>query len=277
MAAARAHVISSLVLGGVGLHTGLPARVTLAAEEGPVRVRANGVEARVRDLRVASTRRSTTVTACGGRLTVGTVEHAFAAFAGLGIHDGCVIAVEGSEMPLLDGGAGQWCDALVALGVGQSSPRVRVARDAVIEVGASRYDWAPGPTADIGVRLEVSDPRIAPEACWTGDPRDFRTRIAEARTFALARDLEELAEAGLGRHVDPTAVVVIAPDAIHCAGRPFSSDEPARHKLLNLLGDMYLFGGPALGRLRALRPGHGANVRAMGRAWAEGVLVDATT
>ena len=83
----------------------------------------------------------------------------------------------------------------------------------------------------------------------------------------LARDIGELVAGGLARHVEPASVVVLAPEAILHAGRAFSPDEPARHKLLDLLGDLYLSGGPPLGRLRAVRPGHAANaVAAQARA-----------
>jgi UDP-3-O-acyl-N-acetylglucosamine deacetylase len=68
-------------------------------------------------------------------------------------------------------------------------------------------------------------------------------------------------------------VVVLTPDAILCAGRPFAPDEPARHKLLDMMGDLYLHGGPPAGRLRAVRPGHAANARAFARAREEGILV----
>jgi UDP-3-O-acyl-N-acetylglucosamine deacetylase len=66
--------------------------------------------------------------------------------------------------------------------------------------------------------------------------------------------------------------VVIAEDAIHAAGAPFAPDEPARHKLLDLVGDMYLYGGPPRGRVRAFRPGHAATHAAMARALDLGVL-----
>ncbi|MDP9150893.1 MAG: UDP-3-O-acyl-N-acetylglucosamine deacetylase [Myxococcota bacterium] len=268
-------MIRSVVLSGTGLHTGLPSRVTVEACDGPLHLAANGVRVPLRQLSVASTHRSTTVRARGGRLNVAMVEHALAALAGLGVREGCTLAIEGPEMPLLDGGSAGWCDAMLALGLRVGRPTIRVASEALIGVGASRYELSPCDGVDIGVRLELADGRVAPEAHWAGEAHDFRARIAPARTFALADDLEELGRRGLARHVDPTAVVVITPDAIHCAGRPFAADEPARHKLLDLLGDMVLFGGPPSGRVRALRPGHAANVEALRRAWEDGVFVTA--
>jgi UDP-3-O-[3-hydroxymyristoyl] N-acetylglucosamine deacetylase len=266
--------MTEVVLEGVGLHTGRPSRVVLRAEPGPVRLRAGAVEARIDDLRVASTARATTVEAHGGRLRVGTVEHAFAALAGMAIHEGVTLDVDGPEMPLLDGGAVAWCVAIARLEVAPSRPRLRVAREAAYDVGPSRFELTPdhGGGVEVVACVDFDDPRLAPEASWAGDAVDFADRIAPARTFALAREVDELARRGLARHVDPACVVVIGADAILHAGRPFSPDEPARHKLLDLLGDLYLHGGPALGRIRALRPGHAVNARALRRALEEGVL-----
>jgi UDP-3-O-[3-hydroxymyristoyl] N-acetylglucosamine deacetylase len=265
-------VLSEIAIEGLGLHSGAPARVVLARRRGPVTLRAGGLEAPVGELTPASTLRATTVHAHGGSLRVGTVEHLFAALAGLGVHEGLAIEVEGPELPLLDGGAARWVEMVSALDLPGSQPSTRVAREEVIEVGASRYQLSPGSTVRVEVLLELDDPRLVATARWDGDPADFRDRIAPARTFAFERDVEELAREGLGRHADPASVVVIASEAIRHAGRPFFADEPARHKLLDLMGDLYLFGGPPLGLVRAFRPGHTASVQALARARAAGVI-----
>ena len=246
-----------VVVDGVGLHTGAPVRAVLRASPGLVRLAAGGVEVPLAELAVASTARATTVEARGGALRVGTVEHALAALAGLGIYEGLVIEVHGPEMPLLDGGAAAWCAAVARLELPRGWPRLHVTREA---------------TFDVGVHVDLGDPRFATDASWRGDPDDFVARIAPARPFTLARDVEELIRRGLARHADPESVVVIAPDAVHSAGRAFSPDEPARHKLLDLVGDLYLHGGPPLGRVRVTRPGHASYARALRRAIDEGVL-----
>lgn len=262
-----------VIVDGVGLHTGEPVRVVLRACEGPVRFRASGVEVALNELTVASTDRATTVALRGSRIR--TVEHAFAALGGLGVYDGVSIAVDGPEMPLLDGGAAAWCEAVKRLDAPRGVPRLRVARQAVINVGLSRYELSPSAAIDVEVRLELDDARISPWARWQGAPDDFQARIAPARTFAFAHEADELILRGLALHVNPASVVLIAPEAIHHAGRPFSPDEPARHKLLDLIGDLYLRGGPPLGRVSAVRPGHAANARVIAEACAKGILVRA--
>jgi UDP-3-O-[3-hydroxymyristoyl] N-acetylglucosamine deacetylase len=257
---------------GVGLHTGAPCTVVLRATPGPVRLRSGAREAAVAELSVASTARATTVEACGGALRVGTVEHVFAALAGLGVRDGVTLDVDGPEMPLLDGGASAWCRALGRLALRPSAPRLQVTRFATYDVGPSLYELAPADAVHVTARIDFDDPRLVPHATWQGDPADFEERIAPARTFALAREVDELARRGLARHVDPASVLVLSADGMLHAGRPPMPDEPARHKLLDLLGDLYLHGGPPLGRVHALRPGHAPNARVFRRALEDGVL-----
>ncbi|HSY24998.1 MAG TPA: UDP-3-O-acyl-N-acetylglucosamine deacetylase [Polyangiaceae bacterium] len=265
----------SVVREGYGLHTGAPVRVVLEPRRrGGVFLCAGSEQAEIAELSVASTNRATTVEACGGHLRIATIEHALAALAGLAHYGGLAIHVDGPEMPLLGGGAREWCEALGEIDLATAAvPPMRIARRAVLHAGASTYEFVPGEATDIAVRVDFDDPRLAPVAAWHGDPRDFRDRIAPARTFAFERDLGELVRSGLARHVAPEAVVVVTPGAILSAGAPFAEDEPARHKLLDLLGDLYLHGGVPLGALRAVRPGHAANARIFAQARAEGVLV----
>jgi UDP-3-O-[3-hydroxymyristoyl] N-acetylglucosamine deacetylase len=262
-----------VILEGVGLHSGVPSRVVVSTTRGPVTLGVGDRVAEMCELDVVSTARATTVATRDGALRARTVEHAFAALAGLGVYAGVSLHLEGPEMPLLDGGSSRWCDAIAGLCVPPTAPPLRVAREARIHAGPSHYEFRPSANVEIVVELEIDDPRIARHATWNGAPEDFRARVAPARTFALAGEVEDLLRRGLVRHVDPCAVVLIAPDAIHSAGQPFLSDEPARHKLLDLVGDLFLVGGPPLGSVRAFRPGHAANARAFRAACEEGILV----
>ncbi len=203
-----------------------------------------------------------------------TVEHLFAALAGLRWRLGVAIELEGNEAPILDGCAATWTTALRALDVAPSGPRLRVLRPERIEVGASVYELSPGDHPRVSVAIELDDPRVAREASWDGDPLDFAARIATARTFCLASELDELARLGLASHVTPEMVVVLG-DEILAAGRAFEADEPARHKLLDLVGDLFLHGGPPLGRVHARRPGHRATHEALRIATERGALAPA--
>jgi UDP-3-O-[3-hydroxymyristoyl] N-acetylglucosamine deacetylase len=196
-------------------------------------------------LRVAAVDHATTVDIEGSR--VATVEHLLGACAGMGVHEGLLIEIHGDEAPLLDGGARLWCELLAELDVRPSPPPLVVLEQGVVEVGASRYTFAVG-ARQLRVRVDYGDARLSKEASWAGDAEDFRGRIAPARTF------------------------LVAPEEIHWAGRPFEADEPARHKLLDLAGDLFLYGGPPEGTLEAVRPGHGATHEAMRVALERGLV-----
>jgi UDP-3-O-[3-hydroxymyristoyl] N-acetylglucosamine deacetylase len=122
------------------------------------------------------------------------------------------------------------------------------------------------------VTLEYADPRIAPDAAWDGTPGDFVTRLAKARTFAFADEIPDLVRAGHASHAAPESVVVLGPGYVHWAGIPFTADEPARHKLLDLMGDLFLYGGPPRGHVHAFRPGHRATHTILREARRAGVV-----
>ena len=258
-------------LQGFGLHTGAEASVTLVAEPGPLRLERGGIAREMGDFRVAATRRATDI-ACDA-FAVATVEHLFAAFAGLGVRAGCRVVVEGpaGELPLLDGAALAWMRALETLGFEPTAgASLRVVKAGIVEVEGSTYAFEPSATTRVEVEVDLP-PSCARAASWDGGPFE---RIAAARTFATEADVEALARDGLARHVDPASVLVVTSDAIRGVG-DIAPDEPARHKLLDLVGDAFLHGGPPVGRLAATRPGHARNHVAFTRARAMGLVAGA--
>jgi UDP-3-O-[3-hydroxymyristoyl] N-acetylglucosamine deacetylase len=257
---------------GLGLHSGARGAIRFERHDGPVVLRAGGVDTRIGELHVVDTLRSTTVADPSGAVRIGTIEHVLAALGGLGIHAGVAVIAVGTEAPLADGGARCYVDLVQALGIAPSPPLLRVVRDGVVEHGASRYEFACGEGVTLEVAVDFDDARIAKDARWTGDADDFRERIAVARTFGFEHELGALLAKGLASHVTPESVVVIGTGRVLSSGAPFTPDEPVRHKLLDLVGDLYLHGGPPRGLVRATRPGHGATHAVMARALAEGLV-----
>ncbi len=257
----------AVVVAGRALHSGAEARVTVRRVDADRDVTLDG--APLSEWRPVVALRSTAIERSG--VQVRTVEHLFAALAGLGWRRGVAIEVDGGELPILDGCATAWTTALRPLDVTPSRPRLRVARPERIEVGASVYELTPGEGTRVSVEVELDDPRVGREAAWDGAPLDFAARIASARTFCLASEVDELARLGLASHVTPEMVVVLG-EEILSAGRPFEPDEPARHKLLDLVGDLFLHGGPPRGHVHARRPGHWASHEALRIATERGVL-----
>jgi UDP-3-O-[3-hydroxymyristoyl] N-acetylglucosamine deacetylase len=202
---------------------------------------------------------------------VDLVEHVLAAVGGLGISSGLGIEVE-DELPLLDGGCARFADALVALELPRGRS-LRVTREATFEHGRARYRFAPGPCPIVRVEVDFPPPVGRQQASWEGDEEDFRHRIAPARTFGWLHEYEALRAAGRAAGVDLESVLVFDADGIVDGCQARGSDEPARHKLLDLIGDLALYRGPPLGLVEAFAPGHTASHAVAARALAEGVLV----
>ena len=274
-----------IAIEGTGLFGGRACRVALSRTTYPaVRLRLGGGPlVPIVDYRVVDTNRTTTIGWGDSRLSL--VEHLFAALAGLDVREKLDIDVTGDELPLLDGGARAWCEALAEIGLGgehasgdDRSPAAslvvspRSAAHEPIVVGESVYRFSPARDVLVTAVIELTDRRVETTADWNGTADRFVRSIASARTFVHARDLEPMLAAGLGASVDPASVMVFDADTVHVAGRPFSPDEPARHKLLDLMGDFYLYGGPPRGSTHAHRPGHRANHAAIEEAIARGVL-----
>ena len=198
------------------------------------------------------------------------------------------------EVPILDGSALDFVRAIDAAGLDhartdaeadESSRKPRIGAPAA-NIRAEPFSQ-PIPSGKGGVHLarpiRVEDPKTGAfiEACpsetlryryelsyppgsgigeqsaeWSGDAPDYRTNIAPARTFCLEREAQAMRAAGLFTHLTPRDMLVIAPD-----GRPIDNElrfgnEPARHKLLDLIGDLALLGGRLIADVRAVRSGH---------------------
>lgn len=262
-------------LDGFGLHGGARARLVVSARPGPLVFLSGGRVTPLSALRASGDRRSTELS--GDGVTARTVEHLFAALAALGLHEGVALELTGDECPLLDGGARAYFDALCTLSLPPVAPRLAIVADGEVRVGASVYRFSrppPGasPRPRVSVEVDFDDARLAPRAAWDGDAADFARRIAPARTFGFARELGELAERGLASRVDRESVVLVTDAAVLSAGPPFLPDEPARHKLLDLMGDLFVWGGPPLGHAHAERPGHAATHAAVAEGLARGLL-----
>ena len=112
------------------MHSGAAARIGLRSCVGPVRLSVGGIEARIDEFEVVSTaREATTIEDPQWRSSASPrCEHLFAALAGLSVYEGLAISIDGSELPLLDGGAATWCTAIAELGPTPTAPRLRALR-----------------------------------------------------------------------------------------------------------------------------------------------------
>ena len=260
---------------GVALFSGVQALVRLSRREGPTTLHTpHGGGAITTWSPVAAFRTTAIEHPSGARIAC--VEHLFAALAAYGAREGVAIFVEGGEPPILDGACASWCALLGELGVAPSKPPLEIARKEQIEVGDSTYRFSPATRSSVAVEIDLSDAgslaaALPTKAEWKGTREEFTEKIAAARTFVLERDLASFANHSEA-HAPPESFVVIGEARAHARGRKFDPHEPARHKLLDLLGDLFAFGGPPIGHIDATRPGHARNREAMRLAVARGVF-----
>lgn len=255
-------------LRGTALHSGTQTEIALDRADV---VTWNG--ARREDLVVVRLDQGVAVRA--GTDAIDLAEHAWAAIGGLGVV-GARVVVDGGEVPLLGGGAAEIADALTEVGAPRGPRRRRVVRRTEVTVGSSRYLFEPADAVAIDVEIAFSHPAIgAQRATWEGDADDFRARIAGARTFGFLRDHEALLARGRARGATLDGLLVFDDEGVAPGCRRAEPDEPARHKLLDLVGDLELSGGVPVGRVVAARPGHAATHAAVAEAVRQGALADA--
>lgn len=260
-------------LSGLALHRGTPATLRLERVAGPLALAADGVTAPWSELVISGTDLGVRVALGAGGPEIDLVEHFFAACGALGVRDGLRATVVGGEVPLVDGGARAFAEALLSLGRSKVEPIRRIVRAHTIVDGDARYELEPADGTILEVECDYPHQDIGMQrARWDGDPGDFVARVAPARTFGFRRDHAALLARGRARGVDPRWVVVFDDDGVHPESRPVGVDEVARHKLLDLIGDFAIHGGPFRGRVRAVRPGHRATHAAIARALRAGVI-----
>ncbi len=203
--------------------------------------------------------------------TVGTVEHICSALAGLGITD-AVLEINEPEVPILDGSARPFVEAILAAGRVELDTRVEpvtldrpvTIRDADAFITAEPSD--PDHPIDYHYTLDYGPSSVIPSgaARWTGDPHDYETSIAPARTFSTHAEATHMQSLGLFARFTPRDLLVVGPQGpIDNAWR--FPDEPARHKLLDLIGDLALLGRPLCAKVHAHKTGH-AHTHALVRA-----------
>ena len=257
-----------MTLSGVGLHSGRATRMTVrpaAADAGVVfgRTDRSGPPVRAALDAVSDTQGCV---ALGGAAGVRTVEHLLSAAWALGI-DNLAVEVDGPELPGLDGSALPIVRALRAVGVrALPSPRTVIAVRAPVWVRDGDA-WAvalPAPRFSATYVVTLAPPGPGDQAAIYDPLRDiYEETIAPARTWGYEQDAAAMRERGMARGASLDNTLVVGGSGFLNA--PRFVNEAARHKLLDLLGDLALLGGDVHGAVIAVRGGHRLHV-ALARA-----------
>ena len=284
----------AFTVNGKGLHTGLQIEATFKPAEpntGYVfkRVDLEGeptVEAVAEN--VVETKRGTVIALRSKpEVRVSTIEHAMAALYAAGI-DNCLIETNGPELPILDGSAIEYCNRIDQVGLVEQKAekeyyvvkqRIKVVDEAT---GASLI-VLPDDDFSIDTMIEFDSPVLDNQFASLSQIADFKSQIAASRTFVFVREVMPLLQNNLikGGDLDNAIVIYDAPmeqealdslaDLLGIEHKPADklgylnnkplafNNEPARHKLLDVMGDLALIGRPLKGRIVATRPGHTIN------------------
>ena len=278
-------------LSGKGLHTGLNLTVTFLpapANHGYKIQRIDMPSQPIMDAvaeNVVDTQRGTVLGK--GEMRCSTVEHAMAALYALGL-DNVLIQVDGPEFPILDGSAELYVQAIQRVGIQeQDAPKdfYYISKKMEFRDDTTGACITLLPDEDFSITSMISfDSKVLSSQFATLDNMDkFATEVAAARTFVFVREIEPLLMAGLIKGGDLDNAIVIyehettqdnldklcqltgaekhnASELGYLQHKPLVwENEPARHKLLDIIGDMALIGKPIKGRIIATRPGHTIN------------------
>lgn len=282
---------SSFSLHGKGLHTGLDIEITFnpAPENHGYKIKRIDIEGQpVIDAlaeNVTNTQRGTVLTK--NDVKVSTIEHAMAALYAFEI-DNCLIEVNAPEFPILDGSSRFFTEGIQKVGVvKQNAPKdyyiVKHKIEVTDEETGSSLIILPDDKFRVNALISFNSPVLANQFATLSDLQEFPEQIAASRTFVFVREVEALLQNNLIKGGDLDNAIVIYDQEIsqemldkladtvgiprkkvnelgYINNKPLVFDnEPARHKLLDIMGDLALIGKPIKGRIIATRPGHKIN------------------
>lgn len=256
---------SSIRCSGISLHGGVPVSLAIhpAAPDSGILFRRTDVPAAVSIIPahcdyIGATELCTTLVNEHG-VRIATVEHLMAALAGCEI-DNAVIEVNGPEIPIMDGSAEPFVTLIEQAGiVEQDFPRrmIRVLRPVTVRDGDSVASLEPYNGFSITLDIEFNSAAIGRQGLSIEvSGASFKADICRARTFGFLHEVQAMVKAGFARGGSLDNAVVVDGDKIVNEGGLRYTDEFVRHKVLDCIGDMYLAGGPILGKFRGVKSGH---------------------
>jgi UDP-3-O-[3-hydroxymyristoyl] N-acetylglucosamine deacetylase len=212
---------------------------------------------------VSDTLLGTTISNSAG-VSIATIEHLMAALAGSGI-DNVLVELDGPEVPIMDGSAAPFVFLIECAGIQHLSvPRnaIRILKDIFVGDADQSAVLTPGAGFVADVEINYDNPAISRQRYeFDFSPASFKVELCRARTFGFLQEVEHLRKCGRARGGSLENAVVIDGDMILNQGGLRYPDEFVRHKLLDIIGDLYLLGAPIVGRFKATRPGHALNLK----------------
>ena len=256
---------------GVGLHSGVQVNMKLtpsASGKGVVFVRTDldGFEIPASWQHVAKVSYATSLMRQGVLLS--TTEHLLSVLRALGI-DNVRVEIDNLELPILDGSARPFAELLAQAGVKRQRRKrryMRILKRVAVRDGDKRISIEPGEAFEVVCETLYPHPLVGAQRLEMAvTPATYLAAIAPARTFGFERDLDALRDLGLIRGATLDSAVCFTERGVLNEGGLRFPDEPCRHKLLDLVGDLALLGHAVIGRVVAERAGHAMHVAMVDR------------
>ncbi len=255
-----------IVCAGYGLHTGEFSRIIIhpaSEKDGILFVKKVGNVLRYLPLSSSKVKSTMFATTIGNDdFVVFTVEHLLSTLHGFGV-DSAIIEVEGDEVPGGDGSASLFADAILDAGIFTlTAQKENILLDNTVRVehNTGYIEYTPASTLIIDGVIDFNHPRIRRQQyTYHNSPEHFYSELAKARTFGFLKDYTTMQALGLARGSSMENTVVLdEKDVMNTDGLRFR-DEFVRHKILDMLGDLYTLGGSLKGHITSYKSGHSLN------------------
>ncbi|MCK5450207.1 MAG: UDP-3-O-[3-hydroxymyristoyl] N-acetylglucosamine deacetylase [Candidatus Omnitrophica bacterium] len=202
-------------------------------------------------------------TISNGKAEVQTVEHFLAALWALEI-DNIIVEVDGREIPALDGSAKEFVEKIKKAGIYEQNPErefIQITEELSVGKGDTVLKICPADRFTVSYSIDYDIESIGKETFEIElDPVSFELEISPARTFCLKKEAELLMKLGFGKGANYENTLVM--DKAGPVGTSLRfPNEPVRHKILDLVGDLYMLGRPIIGRVEAKKTGHKMNAK----------------
>ena len=259
-------IAAPLSIQGAGIHLGVPAQVQLlpAAVNTGRRFLYNGIQIPASVQYAVPSHLCTTLRK--DQQSLHTPEHLLAALQGLAI-DNLIIDLIGPELPILDGSAKGWVEAIMNTGIVQQSQAPKFFQPSSVLFFSHQQRWlkiTPAKTQKITVEIDFPHPQIGvKKSTFLLDKTSFIQQLAPARTFGFVNDLAVLQKQGRALGANLQNCLAYLPDKLHPQQNLRFANEVLHHKALDLLGDLALVNRRIMGHIEAYQPGHWLTQKAL--------------
>lgn len=263
---------------GLGLHSGLPVRMTVRPAVADHGIWFRRLDVTDRDPMVpalwnhVTPSKLCTVIENADGVSVSTIEHVMAALAGSGIHN-ALVEIDSPEVPILDGSALSFVAGFLRAGIEQLDHpirAIRVLKPVEVTDGEATARLDPAEMLEIDFSIDFADAAIGMQTRRLNMANGaFVRELSDSRTFCRQSDVDAMRKLGLALGGTLENAVVFDGDRVLSPGGLRHVDEPVRHKMLDAVGDLALAGGPILGRYTGARAGHALTNRLLRALFAD--------